>query len=118
MLGTAFPMRHANRFQKHMPLMAAISGKCAGIRATGSAALNLAYVASGRIDGAWDIGLRLWDIAAGALLVQEAGGLICDLQGGDDYLKQGDVIAAPPKISNLYYKRFFLLQRKTNNACT
>lgn len=98
MLGTAFPMRNASRNQRYLPTVEALSGKCAGVRATGSAALNLAYVASGRLDGSWDFGLRPWDIAAGCLLVQEAGGLVSDPQGGEEYLKHGDVIAGTPKV--------------------
>lgn len=98
MLGTAFPVRNATRSQRYIPVIEALSGKCAGIRATGSAALNLAYVASGRIDGMYDFGLRPWDIAAGCLLVQEAGGLVSDPQGSEDYLKHGNVIAGTPKV--------------------
>lgn len=97
MLGTAFPMRNTKRTQRYLPAIEALSGKCAGVRSTGSAALNLAYVASGRLEGSWDFGLRPWDIAAGCLLIQEAGGLVSDPQGGDDYL-QGDVIAGTPKV--------------------
>lgn len=75
-----------------------IANQCAGIRKIGSSALNLAYVASGRLDGFWDVGLNQWDIAAGSLLVQEAGGLVSDTRGGEDYLRQGEIIAATPKI--------------------
>lgn len=98
MLGTAFSVRDATRAKRYLPIIEALTGKCAGIRATGSAALNLAYVASGRLDMAVDFGLRPWDIAAGCLLVQEAGGLIGDLQGGENHLRNGDMIAAPPKL--------------------
>ena len=81
-----------------MPTFESLIGKCAGVRRTGSAALDLAYVASGRLDGFWEFGLKPWDIAAGSLLIQEAGGLISDLQGGEDYLNNGDVIAGTPKV--------------------
>jgi len=70
----------------------------ASVRRTGSAALDLAYVACGRLDGFWGFSLKPWDLAAGALLVQETGGLISDLQGGENYLRQGDVAASTPKI--------------------
>ena len=63
-----------------------------GIRRAGAAALDLAYVASGRMDGFWEFGLHTWDIAAGVLLIQEAGGIVTDMQGGADYFKTGDVI--------------------------
>lgn len=69
-----------------------------GIRRTGSAALDLAYVACGRIDGMWDSGLKPWDIAAGSLLIQEAGGFITDASGEKDFMETGDVIAATPKV--------------------
>lgn len=98
LLGTGFPFRNVALAKRYLPTFEALFGKCAGVRRTGSAALDLAYVASGRLDGFWEFGLRPWDIAAGCLLVQEAGGLISDLQGGDDYLRQGDIIAGTPKV--------------------
>jgi len=70
----------------------------AGIRRPGAAALDLAYVAAGRLDGFWEIGLRAWDMAAGALLIREAGGLIGDLRGDDSYLQSGNVVAGTPKV--------------------
>ena len=66
-----------------------------GIRRLGAAALDLAYVAAGRYDGFWEAHLKIWDIAAGALLVQEAGGLVSDFNGSDNYLVSGDIVAAP-----------------------
>jgi myo-inositol-1(or 4)-monophosphatase len=98
LLGTSFPSRDATLKTRYLPTFEALCGKCAGIRRTGSAALDLAYVASGRLDGFWEMGLRPWDIAAGALLIQEAGGLISDFQGGDNFLNQGDVVAGTPKV--------------------
>ena len=70
----------------------------AQVRHSGSAALDLAYVAAGRLDGFWELGLSPWDIAAGVLLVQEAGGIVTEPSGGDDYLRSGDVAAANPKM--------------------
>ena len=98
LLGTGFPSRDASVGQKYLPIFEALFGKCAGVRRTGSAALDLAYVASGRLDGFWELGLHPWDIAAGSLLIREAGGLISDPQGGDDFLMQGDVVAGTPKV--------------------
>ncbi|PWY56223.1 inositol monophosphatase [Legionella qingyii] len=98
LLGTGFPSRDINVAQRYLPTFEALFGKCAGVRRTGSAALDLAYVASGRLDGFWEFGLRPWDIAAGSLLIREAGGLISDLQGGDDFLKHGDIVAGTPKV--------------------
>lgn len=98
LLGTGFHFREPGSAQKYLPTFEALYGKCAGVRRTGSAALDLAYLAAGRLDGFWEFGLRPWDIAAGSLLIREAGGLISDLQGGDDFLKHGDVVAGTPKV--------------------
>ncbi|WP_133126918.1 inositol monophosphatase family protein [Legionella nagasakiensis] len=98
LLGTGFTFRNKEIARRYLPTFEALYGQCAGLRRTGSAALDLAYVASGRLDGFWEFGLRPWDIAAGALLVKEAGGLVGDPQGGENYLKQGDVIAGTPKV--------------------
>lgn len=98
LLGTGVPLRDLALAQRFLPTFEALMGKCAGVRRTGSAALDLAYVASGRLDGFWEFGLRPWDIAAGTLLIREAGGLVSDIHGGDDFLKSGDVVAGTPKV--------------------
>ncbi len=98
LLGTGFSFRNEALAKRYFPTFEALFGQCAGMRRTGSAALDLAYVASGRLDGFWEFGLKPWDIAAGALLIQESGGMVCDLQGGEDYLNHGDIIAATPKV--------------------
>lgn len=85
-------------YQDYLKVFNACLPVCARMRNTGSAALDLAYVACGRFDGYWARGLRLWDIAAGTVLVFEAGGLLCDFSGGEKYLESGDVIATSPKI--------------------
>ena len=72
--------------------------KSGGVRRLGSAALDLAYVAAGRIDGTWLTGLHSWDMAAGGLIVREAGGLLNDFEGGDNWMENGEVIAATPRI--------------------
>jgi myo-inositol-1(or 4)-monophosphatase len=74
---------------------------CRAVRRFGSAALDLAYVAAGRSDGFWEIGLKPWDIAAGTLLVREAGGFVGDLAGGDRFMESGDIVAANPKLFKL-----------------
>jgi myo-inositol-1(or 4)-monophosphatase len=76
----------------------ALHNGTAGIRRAGSAALDLAYVAAGRLDGFWEIGLSRWDMAAGVLLVREAGGMVCDFSGGDDFLDTGNIVAGNPRI--------------------
>lgn len=98
LLGTGFPTRNAALAARFFPTFEAMFGKCAGMRRTGSAALDLAYVACGRLDGFWEFGLRPWDIAAASLIIREAGGLISDMQGGEDYLNHGDVVAGTPKV--------------------
>lgn len=98
LLGTGFSFRNLALVQKYVPTFEALMATCAGVRRTGSAALDLAYVASGRLDGFWEFGLRPWDVAAGSLLIREAGGLISDLQGSEDFLKNGDIVAGTPKV--------------------
>jgi myo-inositol-1(or 4)-monophosphatase len=77
---------------------AAVLPRAQSIHRTGSSVLDLAYLAAGRYDGFWEFGLRPWDIAAGALLVKEAGGLISDLRGGQNYMNSGDLVAGNPRI--------------------
>ncbi len=96
-LSTGIPPRAMDRFDVHMGIMKHMTRECLAIRRQGSAALDLAYTAAGRVDGYWEIGLKSWDIAAGSLLVKEAGGFVSDLQGGDKYLDSGDIVAANPK---------------------
>ena len=98
MLGTGFSVRTEAVINRYFPTLQAVFGKCAGLRRTGSAALDLAYVASGRLDAYWEFGLKPWDIAAGALLVKEAGGLVSDPFGGETFLKTGDIVAGTPKV--------------------
>lgn len=98
MIGTGFPFRKTDNFKKYMMSFMRVAERTAGIRRPGSAALDLAWVAAGRYDGFWESGLSQWDIAAGGLLVLEAGGLITDLKGGEDWLASGNVCAGTPKI--------------------
>ena len=72
--------------------LARVLPTCAGVRRYGAAALDLAYVAAGRLDGFWEMGLSKWDIAAGIVLVREAGGFVSDLNGGETYMDTGDII--------------------------
>ena len=98
LVGTGFPFRDGSYLDTYLEMMRAMITHTAGIRRPGAAALDLAYVAAGFYDGFWEIGLNPWDVAAGSLLVLEAGGLIGDLSGEGDYLHGGQVIAANPKI--------------------
>ncbi len=98
LLGTGFPFRSPELLDSYMGTFKDFMSQCRDIRRTGSAALDLAYLAAGRIDGFWEFGLSKWNIAAGSLLIQEAGGIIDDMSGRQQFLKNGNVIAAPPKI--------------------
>ncbi len=98
LIGTGFPFRRTDNFKQYMMSFMRVAERTAGIRRPGSAALDLAWLACGRYDGFWESGLSQWDIAAGGLLVLEAGGLITDLEGGENWLKSGQVCAGTPKI--------------------
>jgi myo-inositol-1(or 4)-monophosphatase len=98
MIGTGFPFRHPHLVDTHLQAVARILPKVTDLRRTGSGALDLAYVAAGRLDAYWEMALKPWDIAAGILLVREAGGLVSDLAGGESYLETGDIVAGNPKI--------------------
>ena len=98
LVGTGFPFKEMARLDLYLGHLAGIMRGASGIRRAGAAALDLAYVACGRLDGFWEMGLAPWDMAAGALLITEAGGLVGDLQGGQTYLASGDIAAATPKV--------------------
>ncbi|MDY7578444.1 inositol monophosphatase family protein [Herbaspirillum sp. RTI4] len=98
LIGTGFPFRADDDLEQYLKMFRLMTESCAGLRRPGSAALDLAYVAAGRLDGFFEKGLKPWDIAAGSLLVTEAGGLIGDFTGESDYLYKGDVLAGNPKI--------------------
>ncbi len=98
LLGTGFPFRTPEQLDQTIESLRLIMTKCRDLRRAGAAALDLAYVAAGRLDGFWEARLSPWDIAAGAVLVQEAGGLIGDFRGGHEYLSSGNVIAGPAKV--------------------
>ena len=98
LVGTGFPFREGARIDLYSNQLKNIMQKCAGVRRAGAAALDLAYVACGRLDAFWELGLSPWDMAAGALLIQEAGGLVGDLSGESGFLESGEVACATPKI--------------------
>ncbi|MFN7096086.1 MAG: inositol monophosphatase family protein [Gammaproteobacteria bacterium] len=98
LIGTAIPTVDKKYFHEYMVGFNKIYNNTSGIRHCGSAALNLAYVAAGRLDGHWEAGLAEWDIAAGVLLVKEAGGMVSDFQGGENYLETGNIVAGAPKV--------------------
>ena len=98
LLGTGFPFKQMDNMDAYLAMFKELSGKTAGLRRPGAAALDLAYLACGRVDGFFEIGLQPWDMAAGVLLVTEAGGLASDFSGEGDYLKTGNLVAGSPKI--------------------
>jgi myo-inositol-1(or 4)-monophosphatase len=98
LIGTGFPFRDFESLDEYLGMFRALTARTAGLRRAGSAALDIAYVAAGRLDGFWEIGLSPWDMAAGALLVQESGGLVGDFRGEPDYLASGRIVCGSPKI--------------------
>jgi myo-inositol-1(or 4)-monophosphatase len=98
LIGTGFPYRIYDHIDAYLAIFKELARKSAGIRRPGAAALDLAYVACGRFDGFWEFGLSPWDMAGGALLISEAGGLISDLAGNETYLQSGNLVAGNPKV--------------------
>lgn len=98
LVGTGFPFHQPTLRPAYLEGFQQVFSKVNDLRRAGAASLDLAYVAAGRIDAYWEMSLKIWDIAAGVLLVREAGGLVSDLQGGENHLESGDIIAGNPKI--------------------
>jgi myo-inositol-1(or 4)-monophosphatase len=98
LIGTGFPYRMFDHIDTYLAIFKELAQKTAGQRRPGAASLDLAYVACGRFDGFWEFGLSPWDMAAGALLISEAGGLVSDMRGEASYLETGNLIAGTPKV--------------------
>ncbi len=98
LIGTGFPFRDLQSLDEYLAMFREFTIRTAGIRRAGAAALDIAYVAAGRLDGFWEMGLSPWDMAAGALMVQEAGGLVGDFRGDSGYLESGRIVCGNPKI--------------------
>jgi myo-inositol-1(or 4)-monophosphatase len=98
LVATAFPWRERALLSRYLEAFTRVFTEVSDIRRSGSAALDLAYVACGRCEGFWEVGLSPWDVAAGHLLVKEAGGHISDFTGGENHIWVGDVIAGNPSI--------------------
>jgi myo-inositol-1(or 4)-monophosphatase len=98
LIGTGFPYRMFDHVDAYLAIFKDMAQKTAGMRRPGAASLDLAWVACGRMDGFWELGLSPWDIAAGVLLIAEAGGLVSDLAGESNYMKTGNVVGGNPKI--------------------
>ncbi|MCG3142961.1 MAG: Inositol-1-monophosphatase [Gammaproteobacteria bacterium] len=98
LVGTGFPFRENANIDRYMSGLKALMQTTAGVRRAGAASLDLAYVACGRLDAFWEYGLKEWDVAAGALLILEAGGMVSEPDGGERYLQTGNILAATPKL--------------------
>jgi myo-inositol-1(or 4)-monophosphatase len=98
LIGTGFPFRKGDNFKRYVKMFEEVMQQCAGLRRPGAAALDLCYVAAGWYDGFFETGLNPWDVAAGSLMITEAGGLIGNFTGEADYLYQREVVAGTPKI--------------------
>lgn len=93
LIATGFPFKYHQHFPAYTEMFQAVFPEVADLRRGGSAALDLAYVAAGRVDGYWEIGLQKWDLAAGILLVEEAGGVVSDFTGGNQHIENGNIVA-------------------------
>jgi myo-inositol-1(or 4)-monophosphatase len=98
LIGTGFPFRDLTGLDEYMQMFRIMTERCAGLRRPGAAALDLAYVAAGRLDGFFEKGLQPWDMAAGSLLITESGGIVGNFSGESDYLDKAQVLAGSPKI--------------------
>ena len=113
LLGTGFPYYDQSYLDTYLETMRELMQRTSGIRRPGSAALDLAWLAAGRIDGFWEFNLKAWDIAAGALIVREAGGIVSDFENKGNYLESGDIIAASPKV---FPEMLRIIQEKVGNS--
>jgi myo-inositol-1(or 4)-monophosphatase len=106
LIGTGFPFRENHNFDLYMRMFDIVTRKAAGVRRAGSAAQDLAYVAAGRLDGFWEMGLKPWDMAAGVLMIQEAGGLVGGFDGTPGLPENGDILAGGEKIYQALAEEF------------
>jgi len=99
LLGTGIPFKNHcdDKLAAYSKSIEVLAAQCAGIRRAGAASLDLAYVAAGRLDAFWETGLAQWDMAAGVLLVREAGGLVADIDASDNFLASGNIVCGNPK---------------------
>lgn len=107
LIGTGFPFRESGfALEPYVGMLTKAIRETAGVRRPGAAALDLCYVAAGRLDAFWETGLSKWDIAAGALMIREAGGIISGLDGSENFLDNGHVLAGTPRIYSATAKLF------------
>ena len=111
LLATGFPFRDGADLDHYLATLKVLIPGTSGVRRAGSAALDLAYVAAGRFDGFWEFGLKPWDMAAGVVLAREAGAIVKTLDGNEDPLDSGNIIAATPKVLEEMLERLAALER-------
>ncbi|HJP39054.1 MAG TPA: inositol monophosphatase family protein [Gammaproteobacteria bacterium] len=104
LIGTGFPYRSPERMKSYLAMLEQVLLNTAGVRRPGAASLDLANLAAGRLDGFWEFGLNTWDIAAGSLILREAGGLISEIEDQDDYLTTGNIVAGTPRVHDALKK--------------
>lgn len=97
LIGTGFPYKNKEKIHTYLKTFQTVFANGGDIRRAGSASLDLAYVASGRLDAFWESDLQIWDVAAGALMIKEAGGMVTDFKNGENYLEGGTIVAGNPK---------------------
>jgi myo-inositol-1(or 4)-monophosphatase len=112
LIGTGVPLREEH-LDRYLPMLRNVAAETAGVRRAGAAALDLAYVAAGRLEAYWELNLQPWDIAAGIVLVQEAGGVVRELDGGADVLATGNILASNMQLPDAVHE--LLPQRRTPN---
>ncbi len=98
LIGTGFPFRKGDDLDTYLEMFKKVAERCVGLRRPGAAAIDLAYLAAGRYDGFFETGLKPWDVAAGSLLITEAGGLVGNYTGEADFLHRGELVAGSPRI--------------------
>lgn len=112
LLATGFPYKDMKNLDLWSDCFRAVLPETSGVRRAGSAALDLAWVAAGRYDGFWEFDLNAWDIAAGVLLVQEAGGMVSEVDGGRDHMLSGDIMVANSTIYRKMLRKFSPIVQK------
>ncbi len=98
LLGTGFPFKAYDHLERYLEVFGDLFRRCQGIRRAGAAVLDLSHVAAGRLDGFWELHLKPWDMAAGSLIIREAGGLVSDFFGGESFLSSGNIVAGSPAV--------------------
>jgi len=98
LIGTGLPFGESKHMTRYMRILREVMVRAPGVRRAGAASLDLAYVAAGRLDGFWELGLKPWDMAAGALMILVAGGLVSDFEGGEHFMESGAIVAGTPKV--------------------